>query len=133
MDSSKRFLDLYVGVHGSMNDSCVLRRSTLYSTGQQRSMWPRIASFNGFIPYLLGDGGYPLLPWLLVPHRQRRQLSAVERLFNRKLSTRRFVVENTFALLKSSFRELQQRSELNVVFLLDVVTYCAILHNVLRR
>ena len=34
VDSTKRFLHLYVGMPGSTNDSRMLRRSSLYSRGQ---------------------------------------------------------------------------------------------------
>jgi hypothetical protein len=30
VDSNKKFIDLYVHLHGPTNDSCVLKKSTLY-------------------------------------------------------------------------------------------------------
>jgi hypothetical protein len=86
---------------------------------------------DGFSPYLLGNSGYPLLPWLMVPHRNVRNLSVLETLFNKKLRRGQSVVENAFGILKQTFRELLMKSELDVVFLPDVITCCAILHNVL--
>lgn len=41
------------------------------------------------------------------------------------------MVENAFALLKHSFRELHQRSSIHVALMSDVVVCCAILHNIL--
>ena len=131
VDSSKRFLDLYVGMPGYTNDSRMLRRSTLFCRGQQRTLWDLRVSFNGFAPYLLGDSGYPLLPWLMVPHRHQAPLIVADTLFNRKLSKGRAVVENAFALLKMTFRELHTKLDLSVTFLPDVVICCAILHNIL--
>ena len=133
VDSSKKFLDLYVGMPGSTNDSRVLRRSTLFHKGQTNSLWEGNPSFSGFSPSLLGDLGYPLLLWLMVPHRRARQMAVVDALFNRKLSCGRAVVENAFALLKQTFRELHQKTELHVAFIPDVITCCAILHNVLHN
>jgi hypothetical protein len=26
-------------------------------------------SYDGIIPYILGDKGYPLLPWFMIPHK----------------------------------------------------------------
>ena len=43
------------------------------------------------------------------------------------------MVENAFAFLKQTYRELEYKSELHVTFLLDVVVYCAILHNILLK
>lgn len=133
VDSSKRFLDLYVGMPGSTNDSRMLRRSTLFNRGQHHTLWNNNVAFEGFSPYLLGDGGYPLLPWLMVPHRHFRDIPVAQQLFNRRLSRGRVVVENAFGQLKLTFRELHQKSDLHVNFLPDVITCCALLHNLLLK
>jgi hypothetical protein len=67
----------------------------------------------------------------MVPHRNTRNFIVLERLYNKKLRTGRCIVENAFGILKQTFRELLVKSDLHVVFLPDVITCCAILHNVL--
>ena len=57
----------------------------------------------------------------------------LEALYNRKLRRGRGVVENAFGILKMTWRELLGKSELNVVYMPDVITACAILHNILRK
>jgi hypothetical protein len=57
----------------------------------------------------------------------------LEALFNRKLRRGRGVVENAFGIFKTTWRELLVKSELNVVYMPDVITACAILHNNLRK
>jgi hypothetical protein len=131
VDSNKRFLDLYLGMPGSTNDARVLRRSSLYHLAMSQNLFDSRHGVDGFSPYLLGDSGYPLLPWLMVPHRNMRNLSVLETLFNRKLRRGRSMVKNAFGILKQTFRELLVKSELDVVFLPDVITCYAILHNVL--
>jgi len=42
-------------------------------------------------------------------------------------------VENAFGILKQSFRELLDKSDLHITFMPDVILCCAILHNVLLR
>lgn len=133
VDSSKRFLDIYVGMPGSKNNSRMLHMSTLYQKAQRNALWDAGASFNGFSPYLLGNTGYPLLPWLMVRHRQHGQLSMADALFNEKMCRGRGVVENAFALLKQSFKELDMQSNLSVSLLPDVVICCTLLHNLLLR
>jgi len=91
------------------------------------------AAVDGFSPYVIADSGYPLLPWMLVPHRQQQPLSLAENIFNRRLRKGRMVVENAFGILKQSFRELQGVSELDIAFFPDVVVCCCILHNILLR
>ena len=131
VDSEKRFLDLYLGMPGSTNDCRVLRRSSLYDLAMHNNLLDDQQAFQGFSPFLLGDLGYPLLPWLMVPHRSSGQLSMADRLFNKKLRRGRCVVENAFGILKQTFRELLTKSDLNVAFLPDVIMACAILHNML--
>ena len=131
VDSNKRFLDLFLGMPGSTNDSRMLHRSSLYDKGMHGTLWDAGVSFEGFSPYILGDSGYPLLPWLLVPHRGQGNMPVADSLFNRKLRRGRGIVENAFGILKQTFRELLVKSELSVTFLPDVITCCAILHNIL--
>lgn len=131
VDSEKRFLDLYLGMPGSTNDSRMLRRSSLYNLGVNNNLMTGNYTAHGFSPYIIGDLGYPLLTWLMVPHKSVRQLSVSERLFNKRLRRGRCVVENAFGILKQSFRELLVKSDLAVTFLPDVILSCAILHNIL--
>lgn len=69
----------------------------------------------------------------MVPHRRDSHLSLANRLFNRKLSRARSVVENAFSLLKMTFKELHGKCDLDVAFVPDVVLCCALLHNVLLK
>ena len=131
VDSEKRFLDLYLGMPGSTNDSRVLRRSSLYDRGMHNNLFDDQRGVEGFSPYLIGDLGYPLLPWLMVPHRNHIRLSMAKALFNKRLRKGRCVVENAFGILKETFRELLIKSDLDVAFLPDVILCCAILHNML--
>jgi hypothetical protein len=134
VDRHKRFVDLSVGMPGSTNDMRVLRRSSLYHLATTTNQLFDVAyAQHGFSPYLIGDKGYPLYPWLMTPYRDLPigNRSLQERLFNRKLSTGRCVVENAFGILKQSFRELGRVSELHVTALPDVIVACCLLHNML--
>jgi hypothetical protein len=134
VDRYKRFLDLSVGMPGSTNDVRVLRWSSLYRLATTTNQLFDIAySQEGFSPYLIGDKDYPLFPWLITPYRDlpTGNRSLQERLFNRKLSTGRCVVENAFGFLKQSFRELGRQSELHVTSFPYVIVACCLLHNML--
>jgi hypothetical protein len=67
VDKRKRFLDVYVGMPGSTNDCRMLKRSSLYNLARHGRLFDANVTHEGFNPYLLGDKGYPLLPWLLTP------------------------------------------------------------------
>jgi hypothetical protein len=43
----------------------------------------------------------------------------------------RVVVENSFNILKKTFKELLIKSNLNVLFFLDVVVCCCMFHNMI--
>ena len=49
--------------------------------------------------------------------------------YNNKLSTTRFLIENTFALLKGRFRKLKF-VDAKVERISDIVTACCVLHNI---
>eukprot|EP01018_Ginkgo_biloba_P029638 Gb_38709 [translate_table: standard] len=94
IDSNMRFLDICTGWPGSLNDTRLLRNSPFYRLceGGER--------LNGHLvsigtidmrEYIVGDGGYPLLPWLII-HFSRAVTNA-QKLFNFKLSSMRIVVE----------------------------------------
>jgi hypothetical protein len=55
----------------------------------------------------------------------------IERLFSKRLSRGQSVIENTFGILKQSFRELLDITVLHVTFVLDVVISYCLLHNIL--
>ena len=131
VDSKKGFMDLYLGMSSSTNDSRVLRRSFLFYRTQNEGLFDGRGQADGFMPYLVADSGYPLLLWIMVPHRGPRALSVAEQLFNRRLRRERCVVENAFGILKQTFWELLVKSNLHVIFLPNVILCCALLHNVL--
>jgi hypothetical protein len=131
--SNKRFLDLYIGMPCSTNDARFLQRSSFCHLPMFENLFDAHHGIDGFSLYLLGDSGYFLLPWLMVHHKNVRNLSMLETLFNRKLRTGRYVVENAFGILKQTFRELLVKSDLDIVFLRDIIICCTILHNILLR
>ena len=108
----------------------MLRRSTLHYLATHDNLITLALSVDGQTPYLIGDLGYPLLPWLMVPHRVGRQLFVSEVLYNKKLRSGRCLVENAFGILKYCFWELADKSDLHLAFLLDVILCCTILHNI---
>ena len=129
VDSRKNFLYLFLGMPGSTNDARMLRRSSLYQLAMRGELFSPSQGRDGYPSYLLGDSGYPNLHWFVTPHRGNN-LTMLEALYNEKLRMGRGVVENAFGILKATWRELLGKSELNVVYMSDVIIASAILHNV---
>jgi hypothetical protein len=64
-------------------------------------------SQNGIPPYLLGNKGHPLLPWLMTPHKENGEVHLVlQLLYIHKHKKGRSIVENAFDILKQTFKEL---------------------------
>lgn len=65
----------------------------------------------------------------MIPHPHNEHLAPLQELYNKKGKTGRSVVEHAFDM--KSFRELLQKFELRVNHLVDVVTACCLLHNLI--
>jgi len=70
VDHKKRFLDIFVCMHGSMNNSKMLRLLSIYQKATLGDLFHEIFLHHGIKPYIIGDKGYLLLPWLMVFHKQ---------------------------------------------------------------
>jgi hypothetical protein len=74
VDSKKIFTNVYVGLPGFVNDQRVLRRSGLWQQLVRGGLMGTDDGYQeGVTPYLLGDKGYPLLSWIMVPFRDDGQ------------------------------------------------------------
>nr|XP_054931574.1 putative nuclease HARBI1 [Dermacentor andersoni] len=82
--------------------------------------------------YLLGDSGYPLEPWLLVPLPGSHAGTTSEGHYNREHASMRNVVERCIGVLKSKFRCLQRFKTL--LYSPDraarIIYACVALHNI---
>lgn len=131
VDGEKRFLDVATGFPGSMPESRVLMKSSLY----QRIMGGELLTeqsvkFGGrdIRAVLVGNSAYPLFPWLLKPYHESTN-DPLEINFNKQLSSARELIECAFGLLKGRWRILQKRLDSNVAFTNHVITACCVLHN----
>lgn len=91
---------------------------------------------NGIVdlPYVvLGDGAFALHNNLMKPYPGVHQEGTKERIFNKKLSSARVVVENVFGVMSSVFRVLRKPLLLQPEPAIQVVMACIVLHNFLRR
>ncbi|CAJ1084164.1 nuclease HARBI1 [Xyrichtys novacula] len=122
-DHQGRFLDLFVGFPGSVHDARVLRNSPVY----YRQLYPP----EGWC--ILGDGGYPCLGapiCLLTPYREP-VANPVQARFNTIHGKAWNIIERAFGMMKARWRSIFLRAlEVKPAFASEVVTCCAILHNI---
>ncbi|KAJ8911774.1 hypothetical protein NQ315_008827 [Exocentrus adspersus] len=105
-DYKRRFTDVFTGPPGKLPNICA----------------PNF--------HIIGDSAYNLKEYLLVPFRDYRNLNAAQENFNYKLSASRVLIENTFGILKSRFRQLTQLEFHEVDKITKFIISCCVLHNV---
>jgi len=69
----------------------------------------------------------------MVPYRHNGHLTRAQRTFNRKLSSCRVKIENTFGCLKQRFRQLYHLKLRNIVRIVGVIHACCVLHNMVNE
>ncbi|MCO5590545.1 hypothetical protein L7F22_044516 [Adiantum nelumboides] len=131
VDANMRFLDIFVGFPGPANDKRVLQNSSFFRLAQanQRLHGPLFSSRGYSVrDYIIGDGGYYHLPWLLIPFLE--PCSPSQSRYNFRLSSSRIVVERAFGRLKNAWRILDGViKNPNVVKVPKVMAVCCMLHN----
>ncbi|KAL1509932.1 hypothetical protein ABEB36_004596 [Hypothenemus hampei] len=119
-DYKKRFIDVFTGPPGKIHDSRVFNLSFIQKN---------IKVICGDTFHLLGDSAYPLRPWLMTPYRDYGNLSEQQRNYNIKFCRTRVLIENTFGLLKTRFRQLMRLEFHSVEKSCNFIIACCVLHN----
>eukprot|EP00794_Sanderia_malayensis_P009556 gene9556-10543_t len=136
-DGNLIFLSMSAGFPGSIHDSRMLRNSWVYAEATSREIL-RIPVFmlNSMVsiaPYLVGDAAYPLSDWLIKPFPYEKNMQYRPKMFNLALSQARVSIERAFGMLKSRWRILLGKLQLEPSFAADVVTTCTVLHNICQK
>jgi hypothetical protein len=117
-----KFTDINVGWPGRVHDAKVLKNSSLYETGFEKSEHGRY--------HVLGDGAYPLKHWLLTPYRDNGHLTHRQARYNVALSSKRQVIERAFGMLKGRFKRLKFIHMKSVEEICQTIVCACILHNI---
>ncbi|EOY17653.1 Uncharacterized protein TCM_042422 [Theobroma cacao] len=120
VDQKGIFTDVCIGWPGSMPDDKVLENSALYqraNKGVLKDVW------------IVGNSGYPLMDWVLVPYTHQN-LTWAQHGFNEKIGEIQKVAKQAFARLKGRWSCLQKRTEVKLQELPMVLGACCVLHNI---
>ncbi|PWA23147.1 hypothetical protein CCH79_00001919 [Gambusia affinis] len=132
VDNKMKFWDINVGCPGKVSDARVLVNSSLYSRGENGTLFPRwIETLNNVdIPiHILGDAAYPLLPWLMKPFPEGNGLTQPQVNFNYRLSQARMTIERAFGRLRGRWTCLLKRCDAHISFVSHIISACCVLHN----
>lgn len=137
VDSNYCFMFADIGCQGRISDGGVLKNSILWNKMENnllRLPAPNpLTNGNIDLPYVfLGDGAFALHKTLMKPYPGEQLVDTKERIFNRKLSSARAIVENTFGVMSSVFRVLRKPLLLQPEQAKKIVMACVVLHNFLR-
>ncbi|CAM5171230.1 unnamed protein product [Natator depressus] len=130
VDHKGRFTNINVGWPRKVHDARIFRNSSLWKQLQQGTYFPDQKITVGYVEMpivILGDPGYPLMPWLMKPYTGI--LDSSQELFDYRLSKCRMVVECAFGRLKKRWRSLLTRLDLSETNIPIVITACCVLHN----
>ncbi|CAF2132091.1 unnamed protein product [Brassica rapa subsp. trilocularis] len=115
------FTDVCIGNPGSLTDDQILDKSSLSNQRAARGMLR-----DGWI---VGNGGFPLTDWLLVPYA-RQNLTWTQHGFNESVGGIQKVATEAFGRLKGRWACLQKRTEVKLQDLPYVLGACCVLHNI---
>lgn len=134
VDPDLRFLDIVTGWPGMMNDSSVLYSSNFFKLCQKGEKMNgkkiSLANDTEVREYIIGDSGFPLLPWLVTPY-QEKELTKSELRFNKRLLETHGVAKAALARLKEVWRMIRGdmwRPDKHK--LPRFILACCILHNI---
>jgi hypothetical protein len=90
-----------MGMLGSMNDARVIHLFLIYLKATWGNLFSDRNLHDGIKPSMIENKGYPLLLWLMVPHKQTRaRHSILEALHNKQLSYAQVIIGNSFNIFK---------------------------------
>ncbi|XP_065869897.1 protein ALP1-like [Euphorbia lathyris] len=128
-----RFLDVSIGYPGSLSDALVLQYSDFFKLSEERKRLNgkkiEVKKGTELREYIIGDEGFPLLPWLLTPFQPALHDYQVE--FNKRHSATLTVAQIALAKLKEIWRIIH-----GTMFMPDknklprIVLICCLLHNI---
>lgn len=135
VDPDMRFRDIVTGWPGKMSDSLVLKSSNFFKLcekGKRLNGKPLILSDGSEIrEYIVGDSGFPSLPWLVTPYRGK-DLLEMKADFNRRHFATRMVARRALARLKEMWKIIHGamwRPDKHK--LPRIILVCCLLHNII--
>lgn len=125
-DANLRILNMNARFPGSVHDSAIWMMSNI-NQHLRREYIRRNIDYH-----LIGDEGYPLLPWLLIPYAGNFPGDSPEGRFNSHHGLARMCIERLNGRLKSRFRCLLRHRTLHhsPIKAGSIIYTCGVMHNI---
>lgn len=134
VDPEMRFRDIVTGWPGKMEDWLIFQSSNFYRLCDEgeRLNGKKLELSEGseIREYIIGDSGYPLLPYLVTPY-EGQELPELGSEFNRRHSATQMMAQRALARLKDKWKIIQ-----GVMWRPDkhklprIILVCCLLHNI---
>ncbi|XP_062084884.1 protein ALP1-like [Humulus lupulus] len=134
VDADMKFRDIVTGWPGKMKDWLVFQNSNFYKLSDkgERLNGKKVEISKGLEirEYIIGDSGFPLLPYLVIPY-EGKDLPESKIEFNKRHSATRVVAQRALARLKDTWRIIH-----GVMWRPDkhrlprIILVCCLLHNI---
>ncbi|KAF7077321.1 hypothetical protein CFC21_081884 [Triticum aestivum] len=136
IDPEMRFRAIWWGRVSSMNQSSILHESYLFKECE-KGAWLNGGKLKVAVDgsevgeYIVGDAGYPLLPWLLTPYHEE-DLSDSKAEFNRRHNAATTCAQKALTRFKDTWKYLQGETSCPVSpdSLVATIHACCYLHNI---
>jgi hypothetical protein len=124
---NRSFCYVFCGFPGSVHDSTVFQNCSLFQKLDTRCH----DLFDPRKYHIIADSAFPLKEWLITPYKKSdaQPLSPAKKLFNRKLSSTRMVIELIFGDLKNRFKRCTDVNT-SIDRGVQIVVTCCVLHNI---
>ncbi|XP_016725311.1 protein ALP1-like [Gossypium hirsutum] len=134
VDSEMRFRDIVTGWPGKIEDWLVFQSSNFYKLCDKGDRLKgeklELPEGSDIREYIIGDLGYPLLPYLVIPY-EGKELPELRVEFNKRHSATRLVAHRALSRLKEMWKIIQ-----GVMWRPDkhklprIILVCCLLHNI---
>lgn len=137
VNSNYNFVYVNIGGQSKISDGGIFQNCELWRRISDSLFLPPprpLPGSNKPVPYVfLGDGAFALSTSVMKPYPGNHDVGSPKREFNRKSSSARVVVENTFGILASKFRVFQKPLMVCPDKVSLITMTCVLLHNFLRK
>ncbi|KAK9175990.1 hypothetical protein WN944_028002 [Citrus x changshan-huyou] len=134
VDPEMRFRDIVTGWPGKMEDRLIFRSSNFYKLCEEGKRLNgkilELSEGSEIREYIIGDSGYPFLPYLVTPYKGQ-ELPELGSEFNKRHSATHMVAQRALARLKDKWKIIQ-----GVMWRPDkhklprIILVCCLLHNI---